>query len=85
VILDVAHEGFDGGQSGVPGNGSVLALGLDVLQEGQHHGGINLFQLQLRRGRLQTSGGILKQQAKGVRIRIAGMLAGTTINREALA
>jgi hypothetical protein len=33
LILDIPHEGFDGGQSRVPGHRSIFALGLDVLQE----------------------------------------------------
>jgi|SRR6516165_9923011 hypothetical protein len=33
------HERFDSGQAAVSRNRSVSALGLDVLQEGEHHSG----------------------------------------------
>jgi hypothetical protein len=47
--------------------------------------GINLFQVKLRWVLAEASSGILEQQTEGVRIRIAGMLARTAINGEALA
>lgn len=43
LILDIAHERFDGGQSSISRNRPVLALSLDVLQESEYHLGIDLF------------------------------------------
>ena len=85
LILDVAHERFDGRQAAVSRHRPVFALGLDVLQEGEHHSGIDLFQVKLRWRRGQASGSVLKQQAECVRISIAGVLARAAIDGEALA
>jgi hypothetical protein len=85
LILDIPHEGFDGGQSGVPRHRSIFALGLDVLQERENQGGIDLLQVKLRWTLAQPRSGILEQQAEGMRVGIAGMFTRTTIHGKPLA
>jgi hypothetical protein len=60
LILDIAHERFDGCQSAVSRNRPVLALGLDVLQESEHHLGIDLFQVKLGWRLGEAGGSVLK-------------------------
>jgi hypothetical protein len=46
-ILNEAHEGLDRGQARVACAGSVASFGLEVQQEGQDQGRVDLFKAQL--------------------------------------
>jgi hypothetical protein len=85
LILNISHERLDGGQSRIPRDRSVFALGLDMLQECEHQRGIDLLQVKLRRILANSRGCKLEQQAEGVRIGVTGMLTRTTIHGKPLA
>ena len=45
-MLDIVHERLDRGQPGVPGAGAVPPNGLQVFEELEHQGRVNVLELQ---------------------------------------
>jgi hypothetical protein len=65
--LDVPHEGFDRREPGVAGGCVVPALVLDMGQEFEHQGGVEVFEAELRGSSAQPPAGEDEQQPKRVR------------------
>ncbi len=71
--LDMAHEGLDRGEPGVAGRSTIATLLLDVGQEAEHEGRVDVFEAELRGSLPHTFAGKDEQQPKGVRVALAGV------------
>ena len=83
--LDVAHERLDGGEPGVAGGGAVAALLLDVGEEGQHQGSVELLEAELRWPQTQALAGEDQPELEGVGVGLAGVAAAALRDRHVLA
>jgi hypothetical protein len=78
-VLDEAREGLDGGESRVAGARRVAPRGLEVIEEGEHEGHIEVLERQGRGLGAQPLGREDEEQLEGVGIGIAGMRAGLSL------
>lgn len=83
-MLDEAEEGADGGESGVAAPRAVTSLGLEILQEPEDQGSVDVFELKLRRLDAQPSRREHEEHLERVRVAIARVLAGTTFEGKSL-
>ena len=84
VRSDVAEEGTDRGQSGVARTRVVAALVLEMAQEGAEEVGVQVAELQFRRGLLQHLAGMADQQSERVPVAGDGVRAGLELLHEAV-
>ena len=69
--LDVPREGLDRGEPGIASSCVVTTLLLDVGQEVEHQGRVDLLEAELRGPLAQTVAGKDEQQPEGVRVSLA--------------
>ena len=84
VRSDVAEEGTDRGQSGVARARVVAALVLEMAQEGTEEVGVQVAELQLRRGFVQHLPGVADQESERVPVAGDGVRAGLELLHEAV-
>ena len=83
--LDIPHEGLDRGEPGIAGRSTVATLLLDVGQEVEHEGGVDVLEAELGRSLSHTFAGKDEQQPKGVRVGFAGVGAVAPLGRHVFA
>ncbi len=71
--LDIPHKGLDRGQPGIAGRSTIATLLLDMGQEVEHEGGVNVLEAELGGSLSHTFAGKDEQQPKGVRVGFAGV------------
>ena len=83
--LDVPHEGLDRRKPGVAGRRGITALLLDVGQEVEHQGGVDVLEAELGGSLAQTFAGKDEQQPEGVGVSLAGVRAVAPLDRHVFA
>ena len=83
-MLDEPHERLDGNEPGITSARSVAALRLEVSQKLDHQRRVQLLELELRRRDTQLAAREFEEKLERVRVRVAGMIAGTLLDGKAL-
>ncbi len=68
TVLEKAHEGADGGEPRVAGAGAVAPLVLQMGEEREHEGGVEVLDLEVGGGHAQATAREREQELKGVGI-----------------
>jgi hypothetical protein len=82
--LGEAHERLDGGETGVAGSRAVPSLLLEMDEEGEDQGSVEVLQGQARGFRPETLTGKEEQQPERVSVCLAGVGAATAFDGEVL-
>ena len=75
LILEVAHECLDGRQAEIARDRTVSSFALDIFEKVEDQRGVELLDVQLRRGCSYALGGKGKQQPEAVGVGLAGVRA----------